>query len=393
MQRRRGVASRHGRGWLAWLAPALLIAVGACQAPVSAPTNTGPAFTVAVLSDPQLHTFVRPPCDRRDAASDCNVNYSRAATSDQIAAALVLDQLTWPDSPRAASLGPAPLTTVLVNGDLTQYWLPEQKADFETLIDAPLRQRGDVAPLYGFGNHDVDDPAGNCRRYFPFDWNACSRDALRTFRGWLSQLEWIDLDPCSLAYSWDQLDVHFVQLHLVPGYERSFRTCYRQSTCSTLPVVPKLCGTNEQVLDAQPWLERDLERASAAGRRIVINMHVAHDTAEDGDYWTDAARQRFRRLVARHDVIAVFAGHVHYSYGLVGDFVLDAEPVRNAAGDPVPFFRSGSAEHGRFLAVSFGPDIMRVGVVSSVGGRPQLDRLLGEDGVYTFESRARVPYR
>ena len=166
----------------------------------------------------------------------------------------------------------------------------------------------------------------------------------------------------SLAYSWDEGDVHFVQLHNFPTYERAWSTF----------VWTGLTTKSYTIQNSLDWLEADLAAASARGQAIILNFHDTdeHWLKPDGGYdgASDASRQalsaRFSTLIATYPVSAIFAGHYHTIQGRV--------PLWEGMPDyhGIPVFYSGATSQSTFLLARFDETEFTVDGYDSTDGIP-----------------------
>src|SRR4051812_34479117 len=119
--------------------------------------------------------------------------------------------------------------------------------------------------------------------------------------------EWPDGASGSLAYSFDIQGYHFVQLHNHPGYAVNLEGI----DYDYLNGIPQLRSNGFNVTPSLDWLADDLQRATKAGKRIVLNMHEEN---EDMDHLT---RATLENLMRDKPVVAIFAGHLHEKFGEV----------------------------------------------------------------------------
>lgn len=260
----------------------------------------------------------------------------------------------------------------IINGDLTEYGHGWQLKKFKEMY-------GKVSiPLYlGLGNHDyannVDDTYENGaangmveymidhikeRKYKNYDFKESESYEFP---------EIVRKKTGSLAYSWDMANVHFVQLHNFPTYEKSW---------SNYVSVGDAARKTVEIKNSLEWLEEDLAKARNAGKAIILNFHDANDGA--GKHWQDlvklgavadkfspsggfeAAAQKniddFLDMLATYKVSAIFVGHLHSSVGKIDEM------------NNVPVIYSGSPTHNRYLTVRFLTDSMYVMQMNSSGG-------------------------
>lgn len=232
-----------------------------------------------------------------------------------------------------AAHGGARAVPVMINGDMTAYGHSSERNVVFGLLDEKLEGLYD----YGLGNHDYVNNVDDCFL------NLCAGDSI----GMLIKRYWSsgDMDLTardvggvltyfgSLAYSRAFGDVHVIQLNNEPSYTVDF------DAGSLLTFNRK----SFRVSDSFEWLEANLASARAAGKIIIVNMHDTHD-------WKGGVpdRQRFRALIERFGVTAVFAGHLHNEPG---------EYFSSTAFGSVPVFLSGSASEQTYLTADFSSDL------------------------------------
>ncbi|QVW25164.1 metallophosphoesterase [Pseudomonas hormoni] len=231
--------------------------------------------------------------------------------------------------------GGASRIPVMINGDMTAFGHRGERSTVKSILNQYLKDDYD----YGLGNHDyennIDDcwaPENNCaagsitelkEKYWgkvsSFDFAARSEGGAKIYYG-------------SLAYSRSFGDVHLVQLNNEPTYSVNFSSGFFNTE-------------NYEINDALDWLERDLRQARAQGKIILLNMHKP-------DEWKGSAEQieRFKKMIERYEVTAVFAGHMHSRPGKYTRW-----NTRQYFGE-VPVFLSGSSSHQTYLIASFAPD-------------------------------------
>ncbi|MFI8646374.1 metallophosphoesterase family protein [Pseudomonas iridis] len=224
---------------------------------------------------------------------------------------------------------------VMINGDMTAFGHRGERATTRSILDAQLGGIYD----YGLGNHDYQNNINDCS----FPENNCAAGSINDMkeRYWGS----VNMDLAarseggakvfygSLAYSKTFGDVHLVQLNNEPTYSVKFASGF------------PLFRVNFEITDALDWLERDLQKARSQGKIILLNMHKP-------DRWQGNSKQiaRFRAMVERYQVTAVFAGHYHNDPGGYTSW-----RTREYFGD-VPVFLSGGASNQTYLIASFAAD-------------------------------------
>ncbi|KAB0498343.1 metallophosphoesterase family protein [Pseudomonas lini] len=235
---------------------------------------------------------------------------------------------------RNHSVDPAHIP-VMVNGDMTAFGHGYQRDMIRSILD---KQLGGVYD-YGLGNHDYENNVDDCFL------NNCAAGSIVDFKNrYLGKLAALDMRVSdegavkkgifgSLAYSKDFGDVHIVQLHNEPTYTAGF-TAWDWG-------VP----TGYQISESLDWLEEDLKRARESAKIILLNMHKP-------DRWKGSTEQiaRFKAIIERYKVTAVFAGHLHTEPGSYYGW-----NKRDYFGD-VPVFLSGGASNQTYLIADMSTD-------------------------------------
>lgn len=215
---------------------------------------------------------------------------------------------------------------LMINGDMTAFGHGWQRS----YINSTLKKYFDKDFLYGLGNHDyannVDDcftnscAAGSIVDYKEHHEGTVDEFDLKVTGGPLNRLY-----SGSLAYSKNIGEVHLVQLNFEPTYE--------------VKISHPLNPTTFNITHALDWLENDLLMARTQGYAIIVNMHSP-------DQWKGNWDQlkRFKDMVTKYEVTAIFAGHYHEDGGAL-----------LYLGN-VPTFLSGSASQQTYLIASFSED-------------------------------------
>ncbi|MEB0046252.1 MULTISPECIES: metallophosphoesterase family protein [unclassified Pseudomonas] len=224
---------------------------------------------------------------------------------------------------------------VMINGDITAFGHGWQRSTVKPILDKYLGENYD----YGLGNHDYENNVGDCFL------NSCAAGSVVDFNNrYVGKLDSLDVKLNnhmsitksvigSLAYSRTYGDVHLVQLHNEPTYSTVF-TGWDWGMPTTY-----------QITDSLDWLEQDLKAARQKGRIILLNMHKPND-------WKGSREQidRFRQMIQKYQVTAVFAGHYHRDGGAWWGY-----DQRTYFGG-VPVFLSGGASQQTYLTASFSQD-------------------------------------
>ena len=237
---------------------------------------------------------------------------------------------------------------LIINGDLTDFG---HRRERKLMQDKMLRARASQpGPLMfpGLGNHDYDQNVGDCAN------NGCARDSVCDMVMWGETLQpqanfdyrWDSRKRThrgSLAYSVDVGRVRIVQLQMEPTYTRHFETGggFAPNKKARFSITASM-----------DWLERELHAAYLEKKYVIVNLHKRY-------HWRDDAVRdgRFRQLLERYKVVAVFAGHYHAQLGPMGSI------------GTVPVFQTGAMLAKSFLEVTFDWTHNTMHVASRYSGR------------------------
>ncbi|CAH1390491.1 unnamed protein product [Nezara viridula] len=266
--------------------------------------NLSREYSIAVMSDPQPWRLYNNDIPN----SMANKNYWETLNRKVVSSLNILSKSK-------------PIDFGVINGDITEFGRHSTRLSFYKIYDQLL-----FPVYYGLGNHDYSNNVGDCADGFSLSKNACARGAvnemaakiLRYSSELLSHFS-SDYDHYnengSLAYSWDYGQLHYVQLQNYPTYKVDLDH-YALSTI--------------RVKSSLEWLETDLERARERGKAIVLNFHDAFDKFLSESSIDEL--YRFRTLIVRYRVLAIFCGHTH-SMGIYfshGDSVFGKTTIINS---------------------------------------------------------------
>lgn len=240
--------------------------------------------------------------------------------------------------------GGADAVPVMINGDMTAYGHSGERSYINKVLQKELGGRYD----YGLGNHDYENNVDDCFL------NGCAAGSLDEYiaRYWVRGAN-IDLFSRaesgfarvfygSLAYAKDWGRVHLIQLNNEPTYTVNIESGVF------------LARVKYEITSALDWLEKDLEMARQAGKIIIINVHKPQGWDGNREEF-----ERFKQMIEKYEVTAVFAGHYH---GTVGKYRAD----RGLFGE-VPVFLSGSASQQTYLVASLSADYKQLEVYAVHG--------------------------
>ncbi|ARV57528.1 hypothetical protein BZZ01_01755 [Nostocales cyanobacterium HT-58-2] len=252
----------------------------------------------------------------------------------------------------------------IINGDLTAFGQDWQLDKYKEIW------KNLSVPIYpGLGNHDYANNVNDCFA------NNCAIRMVEYVRDEIKKLNPRSFDYResnsykfpeirtehigSLAYSWDMGNVHFVQMHNYPLYERKFEGF--DVGAAKRKIV--------QIKNSLDWLEKDLAQARNEGKAIILNYHDSDehwpDNYEKPTY--DQLKSRFGEILNKYNVSAIFVGHYHTTTGKSIPDAKNEKGLLNVYGN-VPVFYSGAASQNKYLLARFENGQMTVEKVSSANG-------------------------
>ena len=290
-----------------------------CDVTAELPRKSG--FTLVITSDPQYPWYdkVCPP-NLPDDEDKIKENSSRQISQQYASINTLADQ-------RVAQR--FPVKAAIINGDLTAFGHPWQLEKFESLC-ASLKVKTYIA----LGNHDYANNVDDCLR------NRCANGMVQYMWQWLranaGSVKLSDLKheksgltdtwEGSLAYSFTIGHVHIVMLQNYPAYKREWNNLILGIGGDTYNIKPSL-----------DWLSQDLEQARERFETTLVFTHAYNDD----QFQPGPEFEAFKKLVARTEVSAVFAGHIHSLCAKIDTIT--------GGNKPVPVFRSGAASYQDYL--------------------------------------------
>ncbi|MHA3738964.1 metallophosphoesterase family protein [Pseudomonas sp. Eth.TT006] len=277
--------------------------------------NAGVPQHMVFASDPQYPWTEKSDSDEDESSADFDKR-SKWLVDSQFASIAQFRQ----------EMGGQAAVPLMINGDMTAFGHGWQRSFLATM----LRKHFGDQYLYGLGNHDYQNNVNDCFS------ESCAAGSIVDYRDHhVDKVDQFDLQVTgsflnkhylgSLAYSKNIGEVHLVQLNNEPTYQ--------------VKISHALNPTSFDIRQSLDWLENDLRQARAQGYAIIINMHKPFD-------WNGSWEQqkRFREMIEKYQVTAIFAGHFHADGG-------DQTYVGG-----VPMFLSGSASRQTYLTASFSSD-------------------------------------
>lgn len=251
-------------------------------------------FSYIIASDAQLYWYdgespfttnwpLPLPCNEQDTCSTCTTKVSLYTNSQM---KKTIERLISFTTNSSTWIRPK---TLVMNGDLTSLFHPSEKNSFESFYHH-IEQLEQYFPA--LGNHDYDHFEG--ASYDGDEWfsphNCNAVHAIRylksAFCHAIPNFDAINrvtrFDSRSLAYSWEELNYHFVHLHYYPSYENA-----RLGISSSIQ-----------------WLERDLALAGQKNLTSILFVHAAEGLPD-----------MMRDILSDKNVAAIFSGHQHRCLG------------------------------------------------------------------------------
>ncbi|MBD2801072.1 metallophosphoesterase [Xenorhabdus sp. M] len=187
----------------------------------------------------------------------------------------------------------------IINGDITEFG---RKSTWDSFYDVYNKL---AFPYYiGLGNHDIFNNLNDCWEFSEISYgnNGCAAyslmqmaDKIQKYKSELFNHN-INADISgktgSYAYSWDEHNIHYVQLQYYPTYKLDIGLISPIKMTSSLE-----------------WLEQDLIKAAKNGKVSIINFHDGTDKYEENS--SDEEKVKLIHLINNYNVMAVFLGHTH----------------------------------------------------------------------------------
>ena len=274
---------------------------------------------------PQAFVFASDPQYPWTPASDDGLEQS-SGERDQQSQALIDQQYASIAEYRASKGGLG--IPVMINGDMTAYGHKWQREVIHPLLKRHLQDNY----YFGLGNHDyknnIDDTFNNAApRDSVLDLIEHHRERVDTLHLDYERNAIQDSYTGSLAYSISFGQVRLIQLNNQPTY---------RTTITSGWAWPLERHLRFDIVDSLGWLETQLKEAYAHGQTLLLNLHQPGEWQARSD-----ELERFRQMIERYQVAAVFAGHHHKE---AGRWYRDARHYGT-----VPVFLSGSASQSTYL--------------------------------------------
>ncbi|MER2471651.1 metallophosphoesterase [Photorhabdus laumondii] len=239
----------------------------------------------------------------------------------------------------------------IVNGDLTEFGRASTRKSLEEIYTSKIK-----FPLFmGLGNHDYANNVNDCTypEGFDFSRNACARSAVfdmaKRISGYSKELNNFSYDydneawKGSLSYSWDFGDIHYVQLQNYPTYNVN---------------LDHYVSPTVYITKSLDWLESDLESAQTRGKAVVLNFHDGYDHFIDNSSY--AEKEKFKSLIKKYNVMAVFVGHSHFLKEYTASVFGNAR-----------VYDSGALFKGDFFIIDVNKKCMQISAYNGIDGTPK----------------------
>lgn len=250
-------------------------------------------FSYIIASDSQLDWYngesstiglanYPPPCSSTDSCGSCTTKLG-TYTNNQLKKSFenLINRTNNTNRPTP--------TTLVLNGDLTQYFHRHERNKYESIYHNIIGLEQFFPSL---GNHDYDQTSG--ATYDNDEWVAphyCNgKHSVSYLKGafcnkipkFNAKERLTRYDPKSLSYSWEEGPYHFVQVHYYPTFENAG------------------LGISSSIT----WLQRDLGLANEKNLTSVVYVHASSglpDLLED--------------TFLNNNVAVIFTGHIHRCLG------------------------------------------------------------------------------
>ena len=248
-------------------------------------------FSYVVASDAQLNWYdgespdigrlaIPQACSDADTCSSCTAKIGVYANELMRKSMEMLINMPGFDQ----SIRPLKPKTLVLNGDLTQYFHPHERSEYEHIYHTISGLKHFFPAL---GNHEIEHGSG--ATYGSDQWAGSSycnsRHALGYIRSGLcgnipnfDPSRIVRYDSSSLAYSWEEGRYHFVHTHYYPSFE----------------------SAGLHLKSSIAWLERDVSLAYQANLTTILFVHASQ-----------GLNDVMQRVLLGKNVAAIFAGHSH----------------------------------------------------------------------------------
>ena len=280
-------------------------------------TNVASGYSYVICSDPQFF-FQRAEFKRKVLNSDWDKEEARIRSKQ------------WVNSSVKAinsydNVSVYEVKGVIINGDLTDDGSETQLDTFKKIygkLESPIK-------LYpGLGNHDFNKKPENARRMINYLYTTVI-DVLE-IPEYIKGIEYASSfdSESSFAYSWNEGNIHFVQLNMYPTFETEI----------------SYNGENHKIQSSMSWLKQDLATAVSNKKQIILNFHVPGPNS-DGPSFSWLEETEFVNLIKEFPPLAIFTGHLHSKFGTYPIFDYWKIVL------PCPVFISGSVFNGDLFIV------------------------------------------
>lgn len=207
------------------------------------------------------------------------------------------------------------VTNIMINGDVTAFGHGWQWKKMDILL--PLLNRQYYIAL---GNHDIENNQGDSYQ------DNCFKRSLSKLYQFKSQND-IPRNNITRGRSCQSYAIEF------PGNLFALQL----NNDPTMEYTPKAGGT-PAIAPNFDWIEDELRYAYGKKYNIIINVHKP-------DNWQHGPSNRFKELLHRYNVKAIFGGHYHYSLGQQWQY--------GSYFGSVPVYLSGSSSQKKYLITEY----------------------------------------
>lgn len=206
-------------------------------------------------------------------------------------------------------------TNIMINGDITAFGHAWQWDKMNSLMPLLNRQY-----YMGLGNHDIENNQGDSYQ------DNCFKRSIEELIRFKNQ----NNIPRNNISNISGCQSYAVEL---PGNLFALQL----NNDPTMDYTPTWGGT-PAIVPNFDWIEGQLKYAHDNGYNIIVNIHKPNA-------WKNGPSERFRNMLKKYDVKAVFAGHYHYDLG-------QQFYSKNYFGD-IPVYLSGSSSQKQYLITEY----------------------------------------
>ncbi|AGA64387.1 hypothetical protein B488_03950 [Liberibacter crescens BT-1] len=158
----------------------------------------------------------------------------------------------------------------------------------------------------------------------------------------------------TMDYSWDYQDLHFIQMHNSPFYEKYFHISLNNKLYDIYIYYIIADGM------ISPWLENDLKTATQRNKKIFLTMYDA-DLRSANNVATTGQKQNMQNIIQKYKIKAIFSGSAHQQQ----------ETFSSSLYNSVRIYNAGEASQGDYLVLErINDNTLSVTAYNGASGNP-----------------------